>query len=200
MVSSTKFARELYPQNLLQNVVWNTEIRQWTLLWNYGYGFCYDKRDHRSYYGNVTMEIATESLLQILQWKDSYRFYNGSVPTDTTGLASQLLSSQINNKYIQTSYIKSKGIIPTKFATKYDVEYRNNIRYGNLTMDFAMELSIKSKEFIGSVLLQLHVLYKIKVRNPMILYEYTQEHSRTLKNICRIYEDHSRIDEEHSRT
>ncbi|KAL4592731.1 hypothetical protein LXL04_005734 [Taraxacum kok-saghyz] len=41
---------------------------------------------------------------------------------------------------------------------------------------------------------------KIKVRNPMILYEYTQEHSRTLKNICRIYEDHSRIDEEHSRT
>ncbi|KAL4567301.1 hypothetical protein LXL04_022881 [Taraxacum kok-saghyz] len=28
----------------------------------------------------------------------------------------------------------------------------------------------------------------------------SQEHSRTLKNICRIYEDHSRIYEEHSRT
>ncbi|KAL4592531.1 hypothetical protein LXL04_005530 [Taraxacum kok-saghyz] len=38
--------------------------------------------NHMFYYGSVTTEFATESLLRILQRKDSYGFYNGIVPTD----------------------------------------------------------------------------------------------------------------------
>ncbi|KAL4574768.1 hypothetical protein LXL04_021606 [Taraxacum kok-saghyz] len=38
--------------------------------------------NHMFYYGSVTTEFATESLLRILQQKDSYGFYNGIVPTD----------------------------------------------------------------------------------------------------------------------
>ncbi|KAL4576665.1 hypothetical protein LXL04_012763 [Taraxacum kok-saghyz] len=116
-----KFCYGITPTDL------TTEIRPWILLWNYGYGFCYDNHDHGFYYGSLTTEIATESLLRILQGKDGYGFYNGSLSTDFATelffpieIATELATDKEPWNLLWTnSYGNRCGVLPMEFATEY---------------------------------------------------------------------------------
>ncbi|KAL4558008.1 hypothetical protein LXL04_036204 [Taraxacum kok-saghyz] len=65
--------------------------------------------NHMFYYGSVTTEFATESLLRILQRKDSYGFYNEKIATDFTMEACQRIL--LRNTLATESMKHAKAIV-----------------------------------------------------------------------------------------